>query len=44
LVDLGWLILFKINISDVEYQVTDEGPSRSGGLMLVELGLKAKKK
>jgi len=25
LVDLGWLIPFKINISDVEYQVTDEG-------------------
>ena len=25
LVDLGWLIPFKTNISDVEYQVTDEG-------------------
>ncbi len=25
LVHLGWLIPFKINISDVEYQVTDEG-------------------
>jgi hypothetical protein len=25
LVDMGWLIPFKINISDVEYQVTDEG-------------------
>ena len=25
LVDLGWLIAFKTNISDVEYQVTDEG-------------------
>ena len=25
LVDMGWLIPFKTNISDVEYQVTDEG-------------------
>jgi hypothetical protein len=25
LVDLGWLIPFKTGISDVEYQVTDEG-------------------
>ena len=25
LVDMGWLISFKTNISDVEYQVTDEG-------------------
>jgi hypothetical protein len=25
LVDLGWLIPFKVNISDVEYRVTDEG-------------------
>jgi hypothetical protein len=25
LVDLGWLIPFKTNISDVEYQATDEG-------------------
>ena len=25
LVDLRWLIPFKTNISDVEYQVTDEG-------------------
>jgi hypothetical protein len=25
LVDLGWLIPFKTNISDIEYQVTDPG-------------------
>ena len=25
LVDLGWLIPFKTNISDVEYQVTERG-------------------
>jgi hypothetical protein len=25
LVDLGWLTPFKVNISDVEYQVTDKG-------------------
>ena len=25
LVDLGWLIPFKTNISDVEYQVTEKG-------------------
>ena len=30
LVDLGWLIPFKINISDVEYQVTDEGRAAAG--------------
>ena len=27
LVDMGWLIPSKFNISDVEYQATDEGPS-----------------
>ena len=25
LVDMGWLIPFKTNISDVEYQVTEKG-------------------
>ena len=25
LVELGWLTLFKTNISDVEYQATDKG-------------------
>ena len=30
LVDLGWLIPFKTNISDVEYQVTDEGRAAAG--------------
>jgi hypothetical protein len=32
LVDLGWLIPFKINISDVEYQVTDEGRAAAAAL------------
>jgi hypothetical protein len=32
LVDLGWLIPFKTNISDVEYQVTDEGRAAAAAL------------
>jgi hypothetical protein len=39
LVDLGWLTPFKTNISDVEYQVTDQGRAAAA----VEIGLKAKK-
>ena len=29
LVDLGWLTPFKVNISDVEYQVTEKGRAAS---------------
>ena len=31
-VDLGWLVRFKTNISDVEYQVTDEGRAAAAAL------------
>ena len=31
LVDLGWLTPFKVNISDVEYQVTEKGRAASVG-------------
>ena len=31
LVDLGWLTPFKMNISDVEYQVTDQGRAAAAG-------------
>jgi hypothetical protein len=30
LVDMGWLTSFKMNISDVEYQVTQKGRTVSG--------------
>jgi hypothetical protein len=29
LVDLGWLTLFKTNVSDVEYHVTEKGRAAS---------------
>jgi len=29
LVDLGWLTPFKVNISDIEYQVTEKGRAAS---------------
>jgi hypothetical protein len=32
LVDMGWLIPFKTNISDVEYQVTEKGRAAAAAI------------